>query len=149
MQIKTILVATDFSDDADTAIETAIEFAKEFGSKLVLFHAFHVEIPPTYAGFGGDFARPEDILQPIREGAEGAMNRLVEDVAARGVDVRGRVAMEHASRAILEEADRVLADLIVMGTRGLTGIEHLVLGSTAERVIRLAQCPVLTVKTKS
>ena len=77
------------------------------------------------------------------------MNRLVEDVAAKGVDVSGRVSMDHASRAILEEAERMLADLIVMGTRGLTGLEHLVLGSTAERVLRLAHCPVLTVKTKS
>jgi nucleotide-binding universal stress UspA family protein len=57
--------------------------------------------------------------------------------------------MEYASRAILDEAERLLADLIVMGTRGLTGLEHLVLGSTAERVIRLARCPVMTVRTKS
>jgi universal stress protein A len=149
MQIKTILVATDFSEDADTAIETAIELAKTFDAKLELFHAYHVEIPPSYAGFGGDFARPEDILQTIHEGAQGAMNRLVEDVAEKGLDVRGRVAMDRASVAILDEADRLLADLIVMGTRGLTGLEHLVLGSTAERVIRLAPCPVLTVKTKA
>ena len=151
MQIKTILVATDFSNDAETAVETAIELAKAFGAKLELFHAYHVEIPPIYAGFGGDFTRPEDILGPIREGAEATMNRLVEDVAAKakGVPVQGRVAMDHASRAILEEAERVLADLIVIGTRGLTGLEHLVLGSTAERVLRLAHCPVMTVKAKS
>jgi len=148
MQIKTILVATDFSEDADTAIETAIELAKAFDAKLELFHAYHVEIPPSYAGFGGDFSRPEDILQTINEGAQGAMNRLVEQVAEKGLDVRGRVPMDHASVAILDEADRLLADLIVMGTRGLTGLEHLVLGSTAERVIRLAPCPVLTVKSK-
>jgi nucleotide-binding universal stress UspA family protein len=148
MQIKTILVATDFSEDADTAIETAIELAKTFDAKLELFHAYHVEIPPSYAGFGGDFSRPEDILQTIHEGAEAAMNRLVEGVAEKGIDVRGRVAMDRASVAILDEADRLLADLIVMGTRGLTGLEHLVLGSTAARVIRLAPCPVLTVKTK-
>ncbi len=148
MQIKTILVATDFSKDADTAIETAIELAKTFDAKLELFHAYHVEIPPSYAGFGGDFSRPEDFLQTIHEGAEAAMNRLVEGVAEKGLDVRGRVAMDRASVAILDEADRLLADLIVMGTRGLTGLEHLVLGSTAARVIRLAPCPVLTVKTK-
>ena len=148
MQIKTILVPTDFSSDADAALEAAIDLAKAFDSKLELFHAYHVEIPPIYAGFGGDFTLPEDILGPIREGAEAAMNRLVEDVAAKGVDVSGRVAMDHASRAILEEAERMLADLIVMGTRGLTGLEHLVLGSTAEKVLRLAHCPVLTVKTK-
>ena len=149
MQIKTILVATDFSSDAEAAVETAIELAKAFDAKLELFHAYHVEIPPIYAGFGGDFTRPEDILGPIREGAEATMNRLVEDVAAKGVPVQGRIAMDHASRAILEEAERVLADLIVIGTRGLTGLEHFVLGSTAERVLRLAHCPVMTVKAKS
>lgn len=149
MKIKTILVATDFSSDAEAAVETAIELAKAFDAKLELFHAYHVEIPPIYAGFGGDFTRPEDILGPIREGAEATMNRLVEDVAAKGVPVQGRIAMDHASRAILEEAERVLADLIVIGTRGLTGLEHLVLGSTAERVLRLAHCPVMTVKAKS
>jgi len=149
MQIKTILVATDFSNDAEAAVETGIELAKAFGAKLELFHAYHVEIPPIYAGFGGDFTRPEDILGPIREGAEATMDRLVEDVAAKGVPVQGRIAMDHASRAILEEAERVLADLIVIGTRGLTGLEHLVLGSTAERVLRLAHCPVMTVKAKS
>ena len=149
MQIKTILVATDFSSDAEAAVETAIELAKAFDAKLELFHAYHVEIPPIYAGFGGDFTRPEDILGPIREGAEATMDRLVEDVAAKGVSVQGRIAMDHASRAILEEAERVLADLIVIGTRGLTGLEHFVLGSTAERVLRLAHCPVMTVKAKS
>ncbi len=148
MQIKTILAATDFSSDADAALEMAIEFAKIFDARLELFHAYHVEIPPIYAGFGGDFTRPEDILGPVREGAEDAMNKLVESVAARGVDVHGRVEMDYASRAILAEADRLGADLIVMGTRGLKGIEHLVLGSTAEKVIRLAPCPVLTVKTR-
>jgi nucleotide-binding universal stress UspA family protein len=149
MQIKTILVATDFSQDADAAVEAAIEFAKAYGAKIELYHTYHVEIPPIYAGFGGDFARPEDILEPIREGAEATMEKLVAEVAAKGVSVEGRVALEHASRGILDEAERVLADLIIMGTRGLTGIEHLVLGSTAERVLRLANCPVLTVKTKS
>ena len=149
MQINTILVATDFSSDANAAVEAAIDFAKACDSKLELFHAYHGEIPSIYAGFGGDFTRPEDILEPIREGAEATMNQLVKDVAARGLSVRGRVSMEYASRAIVDEAERLLADLIVMGTRGLTGFEHFVLGSTAERVIRLARCPVLTVKGKS
>jgi len=149
MQIKTILVATDFSRDAESALETAIEFAKAYDAKIKIFHAYHVEIPPIYAGFGGDFTRPEDILEPIREGAEATMKNLVEEVCAKGVSAEGRVSLEHASHGILDEAERVLADLIVLGTRGLTGIEHLVLGSTAERVVRLANCPVLTVKTKS
>ena len=149
MQIKTILVATDFSQDADAAVEAAIEFAKAYGAKIELYHAYHVEIPPIYAGFGGDFAKPQDVFEPIRQAAEASMDQLVERVSSKDVEVQGRVAMDYASRAILDEAERVLADMIVLGTRGLTGLEHFVLGSTAERVIRMAKCPVLTVKKQS
>jgi nucleotide-binding universal stress UspA family protein len=74
------------------------------------------------------------------------MEQLVKEVAAKGVEVEGRVVMEHASTAIVEEASQLPADLIVIGTRGLTGLDHLLLGSTAERVLRLAHCPVVTVK---
>jgi len=149
MQLKTILVATDFSDDADAAIDAAIEMARAFGAKLELFHAYYVEVPSIYAGFGGDFTMPQDVLDPIREGAQARMADLVERVSKSGVDVAGRVAMEHPVKAILQEAERLLADLIVMGTRGLAGFEHFLLGSTADRVIRMAQCPVLTVRSKS
>ena len=55
MQIKTILVATDFSDDANAAIDAAVEMARAFDAKLELFHAFYVEVPAVYAGFGGGF----------------------------------------------------------------------------------------------
>ena len=149
MQIKTILVPTDFSDDAEAALEEAVELAKTFGAKLELFHAFHLEVPPIYGGFGGDFTNPQDILEPIREAAQASMDDLVDRLSKRGANVRGRVMMEHAAPAILAEAERVLADLIVMGTRGLSGLDHLVLGSTAERVIRMAHCPVLTIRRKS
>jgi len=149
MQIKTILVATDFSEDADAAIDAAIEMARVFGAKLELYHAYYVEVPAVYAGFGGDFTMPQDILDPIREGAQASMAALVERVSASGVEVDGRTEMERPVKAILAEAERLLADLIVMGTRGLSGFEHFVLGSTADRVIRMAQCPVLTVRSKS
>lgn len=149
MKIKTILVATDFSDDATAAVEAAIDFAKAFGSKLRLIHAYHVEMPAVYGGFGGDFVIPQDILEPIREGAEATMNKLLEELAGKGVEVEGRVVMEYPSRAILAEAERLPADMIVVGTRGLTGVKHVLVGSTAERVVRLAHCPVVTIKARS
>jgi nucleotide-binding universal stress UspA family protein len=148
MPFKTILVATDFSDDAKAALDTAIEFAKAFGSKLALVHAYHVEVPAVYGGFGGDFVIPQDILEPIREGAEASMNELLKELQGKGVDVDGRVVMEYPSRAILAEADRLRADMIVLGTRGLTGVKHVLVGSTAERVVRLAHCPVMTIKAE-
>jgi nucleotide-binding universal stress UspA family protein len=149
MQIKTILVATDFSQDADAALDAALEMARAFDSKLELFHAYYVDVPAVYAGFGNDYTMPQDVLDPISEGAQTAMDAVLERVAGSGVDVSGRVEMERPAKAILAEAERVLADLIVMGTRGLSGFEHLVLGSTADRIIRMAQCPVLTVRSKS
>jgi nucleotide-binding universal stress UspA family protein len=149
MQIKTILVATDFSQDADAAIDAALEMASVFGAKLEIFHAYYVDVPAVYAGFGNDYTMPQDVLGPISEGAQASMDAVLERVGGSGVDVSGRVEMERPVKAILGEAERVLADLIVMGTRGLSGFEHFVLGSTADRVIRLAQCPVLTVRSKS
>jgi nucleotide-binding universal stress UspA family protein len=149
MKIRIILVATDFSDDANAALEAASELAKLCGSELKLLHAYHVDIPAIYGRFGGDFVIPQNILEPIRQAAEASIQALVEGEAAKGTDVRGRAVMEHASRAILDEAERLPADLIVMGTRGLTGLKHVLVGSTAERVVRLATCPVLTVKAKS
>jgi universal stress protein A len=149
MTIKTILVATDFSDDANAALETAVDFAKSFGAKLELLHAYHVDVPAVYGGFGGDFVMPQDILEPIRQAANASMEKLVKDVSAKKVEVDGRAVMEHAVQAILEHADRLSADLIVTGTRGLTGLKHVLIGSTAERIVRLAPCPVLTVKAKA
>lgn len=149
MKIKNILVATDFSDDANAAVETAIEFAKAFESKLNLVHAYHVEIPAIYGGFGGDFVIPQDILEPIRQGAEASLSKILEELAGKGVDADGRVVMEFPSAAILSEAKRLPADLVVLGTRGLTGVKHVLMGSTAERVVRLAECPVLTIKATS
>jgi len=149
MQIKTILVPTDYSEDSEAALDMAIGVAIAFGSEVEVFHAYYVDVPMIYAGFGGDYTMPMDVLDPIRDGAQAAMDDLLRKVADCGVTVRGRIAMERPSSAILQEADRVEADLIVMGTRGLTGLEHFVLGSTADRVIRQSTCPVLTAKAES
>lgn len=149
MNISRILVPTDFSEDAAAALDRAIDLAKAFGARIHLIHAYHVEIPPIYGGFGADFSTPFDVLEPIRKQAESSMDELVEQVAAKGVEVEGRVVMEHAAGAIVEEAEQLPADLIVIGTRGLTGLGHILLGSTAERVVRLAPCPVMTVKAEA
>jgi nucleotide-binding universal stress UspA family protein len=148
MQIKTVLVATDFSQDADAAIEAGLEIARAFGSKVEIFHAYYVDVPAVYAGFGNDFAMPQDVLDPISKGAQASMDAVLDRVSGSEVEVTGRVEMERPVKAILGEAERILADMIVMGTRGLSGLEHLVLGSTADRVIRMAQCPVLTIRSK-
>ena len=64
------------------AEQQAVELAKAFDAKLELFHAFYLEVPPVYGGFGGDFTNPQDLLEPVRQAAEAAMNDLVDRLAA-------------------------------------------------------------------
>ena len=149
MKIQSILVPTDFSDDARAAIDAAIEWAGEFGATVHVVHAYFVDVPAVYGGYGGDFLLPADILEPVREAAEASVAELVAEARRGGVSVEGRAMLGDASSSILAEAERLDCDLIVMGTRGLTGLKHVILGSTAERVVRKAPCPVLTVKANA
>ncbi len=149
MKIQSILVPTDFSDDARAALDAAIDWATEFGATLHILHAYFVDVPAVYGGYGGDFLLPADILEPVREAAETAVAELVDEAKKRGVPVEGRASLGDASSSILAEAERLGSDLIVMGTRGLTGLKHVILGSTAERVVRKAPCAVLTVKANA
>ena len=149
MKVDTILVPTDFSDDANRALDTACDLARVFDGRIVLLHAYTVAVPfaaPPYVG--GGLMLPEGVYVEYRNHAKMEVERVAKEAAAKeGVEITG-VAMERpAWEAILDEADKLPADMIVMGTRGLTGIKHVALGSTAERVVRKAKCPVLTVKS--
>ena len=88
----------------------------------------------------------DDFSREFREAAESKLNEWTEKAAASGVEVESILTSRFPSEAIAATAKEGGADLIVMGTRGLTGLAHIVLGSVAERTIRIAPCPVLTVK---
>lgn len=142
MTIKTLLVPVDFSPHAAKAIETAIEFAKAFGAEIILLHAYSF---PMGVATPYDYRIPANILGQARESAVKRLEADVDKISAAGVQARGMVVDRVPSQAILETAEEVGADLIVMGTRGLTGLKHVALGSVADRTIRRASCPVLTV----
>ena len=145
MNVNTILVPTDFSDDATKALSTAGELAKVFDAKVVVLHAYHVDIP-SVSPMGGGYVLPKGFYESVRTHAAAAVERVAEKLAESGIEATGIAHEDSAAVAIVAEATRLPADLIVMGTRGLTGVKHLVLGSVAERVARTAPCPVLTVK---
>ena len=145
MNIKTILVPTDFSEDANAAIDAATSLAKTFGARIHVIHAYHMIVPMAASPMAGPVVIPEEFYAQLRENAETQVAELVERVRKSGVEVEGQAVLEPASMAIAAAAERVGADLIVMGTRGLTGLKHVVLGSVAERTLRHAPCPVLTV----
>lgn len=146
MKFDTILVPTDFSEDADRALATAVELAKQLDGRIVLLHVNQIEAPIAYPGFAAGAIVPDDYYRAVRAEAKAQVEKAAKEASASGVDVGGRTIIGPASVAIVTEAEELAADLIVMGTRGLTGLKHVLLGSVAERVVRTAPCPVLTVK---
>lgn len=146
MNIKTILVPTDFSPDAQSALFKAKELARAFGSRIVILHAYRVDLPMSTPNLGGGFILPDRFYEDLRASATSEVEALAAATVKDGVQAEGVAVEDRPAAAIVDAAKRVSADLIVMGTRGLTGLAHVVLGSVADRVIREASCPVLTVK---
>jgi nucleotide-binding universal stress UspA family protein len=142
-KIETVLVATDFSESAEGAIDWAVEVARPHGAKLVLAHAL---LPPAPM-----VAAPEAIPLPVEVYAEDR-RRCKEELAERAGRLRGGgsavdtlLVEGPAARALLEASEKCSADLIVAGTRGQTGLKRVFLGSTASLLVRHAKIPVLTV----
>jgi len=142
-RFETILVPVDFSDHSKEALDTAIQIAHVFGSKLHLLHCYHIQTAGI-APYG--IVLPSGYHADIREAAEKRLSEWQERIAKEGLPSETILSTDNPSLAITLSATEIDADLIVMGTRGLSGLKHIVLGSVAERVVRMAHCPVLTVK---
>lgn len=145
MKVSTILVPTDFSDDAAEALSTAKDLARLFDARVVVLHAYHVDIPMMSPMVGG-YSLPQSFYEELRSSAIARVDEVAAELQSEGIDAVGVAIQEPASLAVVAEAEKLPADLIIMGTRGLTGLKHVVLGSVAERVVRMAPCPVMTVK---
>lgn len=143
---RSILVAVDFSNDSARALRYAVELARRFGAKIYLLHSYPIHVGGI-APYG--MVVPESFERDCREAASKHLGQWADKVSAEGVEVEFTVTPVFASEAIAKLAREIGADLIVMGTRGLTGLKHVLLGSVAERTIRVAPCPVLTVKDSS
>lgn len=137
---RTLLVALDFSESSRKALEFAVGLARATGARLELFHAYHLPI-----GTGYDVSLPGELLPRVRDAAAARLDEAVAKVRAEGVEATGHLAEGVASEAICDAAERLRADLVVMGTRGLSGLAHVLLGSVAEHTLKTAPCPVITV----
>ncbi len=139
---KEILVPVDFSEHSTAALKAAIELARVFDSKLHLLHCFRIQ-PGGLSPYG--IAIPSSYSTEIRDVASRQLAEWQEKHVPVGIPVDALVMSEAPSEAIVETAKDIGADLIVMGTRGLSGFKHVMLGSVAERTVRFAPCPVMTV----
>ena len=147
-EIRKILVPVDFSDHSARALDEAIGFAKIFKAEMHLLHCYQINpgamAPYAMAPYG--IVIPESFEHDVRMAALQRLSEWRDKVKAEGITVQEHITAHFPSEEIAAMAEKLPADLIVMGTRGLTGFKHVLLGSVAERTIRIAPCPVLTVK---
>jgi len=143
MKIEKILVAVDFSDDSGAAVTAACDLAKQFHAELHVVHAFELAAPLVSPY---QVAIPDLYLVESRNAATLRLDEVVSKLRADGIAAESHLTEAPAAPAIARTAEELGADLVVMGTRGMTGFKHFVLGSVAERTLRLAPCSVLTVK---
>lgn len=142
--INDILVPIDFSVHSRNALKYAVPFAEQFDASLHLVYVVEPTIYPADLGFG-QVVLPgvEDELR--EKGAEELEELIRHEIGVR-VRASSVVRTGNPSQEILAEADERNVDLIVMATHGHSGVEHMLFGSTAERIVRKARCPVLTIR---
>ena len=148
MQLNAIVVPVDFSDSSPPAIAAAVDWAQTTGAKLVLVHV----IDMVYYDYGWLYEGvpvPKDILSRNEDRVRDKMLALVPADVREKLRVESMVVHAQPWEGILQAVKDAHADLIVMGTHGRRGLTHMFLGSVAEKVVRLAPCPVLTVKAKA
>jgi nucleotide-binding universal stress UspA family protein len=141
--MKRILCPTDFSERAAGAERQAVGLAKALGAELVLAH---VGTDATLWREGLYTPEVRAVVEGQRKWAADTLTARAAALTAEGVTARAVVKVGLAWKEIVRLAVEEHADMIVMGTQGRTGLERLLLGSVAERVIRGAPCPVLTVR---
>jgi nucleotide-binding universal stress UspA family protein len=145
---RKILFCTDFSENSEPARDLAVEYAKAFGSELLIIHVVDSSGFPNYA----DWMMPKigeelnQLLLRMQEEARSRMASLEEACGKVVKDVKAYCRVGAAPNEIVGLANEASVDLIVIGTHGRTGVKHLVMGSIARSVLRMAHRPVLIVE---
>lgn len=146
MKLQRILAPVDFSETSDAGLSPAVSLATESGAELLLLHVLNFPFSQV------DHAVPsfdlEGYYEAMQRSAHASLEGLVDASTRRYAAVRTRVERGVAYHEIVRVAREEQVDLIALPTRGRTGLAHLLFGSTAEKVVRLAPCPVLTVCPK-
>lgn len=143
IEIRKILVPTDFSGHADLAADYAMELAARFDAQVCFLHVYDM---PTYVLPDGALLPAADVVANLMADIEKRLDGLKARYRETTVPIRSETRQGVPLAEIVRFAKEDATDLIVMGTHGRTGIEAFLIGSVAEKVVRKAPCPVLTVR---
>ncbi len=145
--MKRILVPVDFSPPSLQALDYAIEFGRPFKAEFIILNVFD----PIYPMAGNMYAPVYSldlVSQDLQRSAREHLARLGTQLQKRHLTVRTLLGVGAPYSVIVDTAKKLKADLIIMSTHGRTGLSHMFIGSVAERVVRSATCPVLTVRAE-
>jgi len=146
MTLKKILVATDFSECSEVALTYARAIARQFNARLDVIHVVEIS---TVEGFevGGYVTAIPAVQADLETSEDARLEALITDDDRRQLAAQTVLVMlKPPAQAVVDYAAREGVDLIVVGTHGRRGLAHMVMGSVAERIVRTAPCPVLTVR---
>ncbi len=144
MQIKTILFPTDFSQGARAAMDYALSLAQDYKARLILLYVIQdISIAEWYIPSSISAA---DLVADMQKSASKEMEKWAAEVGGKVANVETLIERGVPFVEIIRVAKEKNADLLVIGTHGRTGIDHMLFGSTAEKVVRKSPCPVLTVR---
>jgi universal stress protein A len=144
IRLQHILVPVDFSPSAHKAFHYAVSFAGQYKARLTIVHVVEPPMYPTELGYVP--VEIESLNKATRALAEQKLNDAVAEHVPPTVQSQAIIRMGHPYQEITQAAKELAVDLIVISTHGYTGLKHVLLGSTAERIVRHAPCPVLTVR---
>jgi len=141
---KTILFAVDFSQSSDYAFQFALSLAKKYDARLLIIHV--INEPVDLRGFYVPHISFEKLEQEIEEGAKKMMEKFCRAQIKDYSNYETFIVPGIPYDEIIKKAQEQSADLILMGTHGRTGLDHVLFGSTAEKVVRKSPVPVMTVR---
>jgi nucleotide-binding universal stress UspA family protein len=147
MSAKKILVPVDFSEPSRRALSWAFEYAQKFPSEIHILHV--VERNLRFSDLGAGIDKLKEELEGIKARSEAELARLAKSDQALVGRIKQHIANGKPASEIIRIATEQGADLIVMGTHGLTGVGRVLIGSVAEQVVRRAPCTVVTVKASN
>jgi universal stress protein A len=148
LPVERILWPTDFSKPADRALDAAIKLCSIFSAELIMIHVvspIRIEPSPLPTPSGASGFRFPDLMNEMMAAAEDSFKLWRQNKVPKELTARHQVIIGNPAEEIVENAQKESANIIVIATHGLTGWRRFIFGSVAEKVVRLAECPVLTI----